>query len=90
VDGIDQRRRHVGLGGVMIDDVRLELFEDDFQVRVANVALEQGDGRIEIGAGAGREIIDDGDFVSRRAEAVGDVRADKARPAGDQYSHAEV
>jgi hypothetical protein len=71
----------------MIDDVGSKVFEDLGQRLVADIVLVELDSWVEVGRVAGRQIVDDRDFVPLRAEPIGDMRADKASPAGDKNSH---
>ena len=43
-----------------------------------------GDERLEVGEGAGGEVVDDGDGVAAGDEGFGEVGADEAGAAGDE------
>ena len=45
---------------------------------------------LDVGRAAGDEVVDADDLVALRQEALAQVRADEARPAGDDCSHDDI
>ena len=74
----------------MVDHVRAEVGEDLVERCIPNVALVELDGRIEIGAVAGGQVVDHGHLVALGAKAVGDVRADEPGSASHENSHSAI
>ncbi len=90
VHRIVQRGRHVRLRGMVIDDIWAKVGENFVQGFVSDVALVEGDRRVEIGAIAGGQVIDDGHLVAQRSKAVGDVRANESGSASHEDSHTRI
>ncbi len=54
---------------------------------IADVRDDEPDGRIEVGAVAGREVVEHDDVVAARAERVDDVRSEEPGAAGHENTH---
>ena len=74
---------------MVVHDLWLEVFEDLFQGVVTDVVLVELDGWVKIGGIASRQVVDNGHLVAFGAKAVGDVRANEARTAGDKNTHGQ-
>ncbi len=57
------------------------------RLRIRNIRDAKRDIRREVGAVAGRDIVDDDHQIASRLERVDDGAADEAGPAGDEYAH---
>ena len=72
---------------MVVDNLWSKVGEDFVKSFVTNVALVEGDGRVEIGAIARRQVVDHGHLVAKRPKAVGDVRANESGSASHEDSH---
>src|SRR5947207_2808705 len=54
---------------------------------IADVRDDERDGRIEVRAVAGREVVEHDDVVVPGAEGVDDVRSEEPGAAGDEDAH---
>jgi hypothetical protein len=86
------RVAHIDLGREMKHQLGLDLREDlGDRVGLAHVGDPQrdpiGDGRLEVHALAGGEVVDDGDPVAPSDQCVGQVRANETGTTGDDAFH---
>ena len=75
----------------MIDDVA-EVHQFGHQLRVGDgvdviAELRMDLEMLDIGDGAGGEIVDDADFVAQGEVPLGEMRPDEASPTRDQHLH---
>jgi hypothetical protein len=81
------RDAHVDLRREVKARLGLHLVEDALCVR-ADVTLVQGRSVRNVFALPGGKVVEEVHLVAAREQAVGDVRADKARPPGHDGAHA--
>jgi hypothetical protein len=87
---IGDRARHRAHGGLVEDHLDAGGGPGD-RVEIADVALVHLEGAAVSGAegevvtGAGREVVEDADAVTVGEQALGDVRPDEPRAAGDEH-----
>ena len=89
VVGPRDRDPHVDLRRQVVADGRLHAREE-LVLRLADIALDELDAVREVLSLAGREVVEDDDFLAARDERFRDVRADEPRSSCDEHRHARI
>ena len=85
---VGDRLRHLGLRGVVVDDLGLEGRHDRSDLgRIAQIESVHLRVTIEVVLVPGGEVVDYGDLVPGREVSIDDVRSDETCASGDENLH---